>query len=60
MHLSKNQVNKTLSLYKIPAKRKDPIVQELRRLNITEFSIFNDLDNLSKTILRAKLLWHAD
>jgi hypothetical protein len=52
MHESTPKNNPTLARIKIPAKKKEPIREELRRLNINQFSIYNDLDHLSKEIRR--------
>jgi FRG domain len=54
MHQSADQTNQTLARFHVPRNKKTEIIAELRRLNITEFSIYNDLDNLSKAIRRAK------
>jgi len=52
MHESTPKTNSTLARIKIPAAKKEPIREELRRLNINQFSIYNDLDHLSKEIRR--------
>jgi hypothetical protein len=50
MHLANSCSNPTLSKYKVPACQKQSILQELRTLNISRFTIFNDLDHLSRDI----------
>jgi hypothetical protein len=52
MHGSKPVTNSTLERIKVPAKAKRTILEELHRLNINQFTIFNDLDNLSREIRR--------
>src|SRR5205823_1020087 len=52
MHESIPQHNPTLARIKVPRTKKGPIREELRRLNINQFSIYNDLDHLSKEIRR--------
>jgi hypothetical protein len=39
-----------LSRIRIPGKAKPRMLDELRMLNINEFSIYNDLDHLAKEI----------
>jgi FRG domain len=53
MHNSKPTENKTLAKVKIPAPAKDTMLRELHRMNINQFTIYNDLDHLSKDIRRA-------
>jgi hypothetical protein len=53
MHNSPSTENKSLVKVKIPANKKEELLKELRRLNISEFTIYNDLDHLSKDIQRA-------
>jgi len=52
MHQSTPKTNPTLARIKIPAGNKEGLREELFRLNINQFSIFYDLDHLSKEILR--------
>ena len=52
MHDSKPCDNKTLAKIKIPASAKGDLLKELHRLNINQFTIYNDLDHLSKDIKR--------
>lgn len=52
MHNSKSRKNPTLVRIKIPANKKALLRDELRRMNINQFSIYNDLDHLSKEIRR--------
>ena len=54
MHLSEPTENSTLGRIKIPGCKKLDLQEELRELNINEFSIFNDLEHLSKGI---KQMW---
>jgi hypothetical protein len=54
MHLSERCENPTLARIGIEGKRKWDILGELRKLNINEFSIYNDLDHLSKEIKRSR------
>ena len=51
MYLSPDCHNSTLRRIKVPKKHKPAIRNELRRLNINELSIFNDLDHLSTSIM---------
>jgi FRG domain len=53
MHESRTCANKTLAKMKIPAMAKDNLLKELHHLNINQFTIYNDLDHLSKDIKRA-------
>ncbi len=50
MHESKPTFNPTLAQIKIPASHKSSLREELRRLNINQFSVYNDFDHLSKDI----------
>jgi hypothetical protein len=52
MHESNPCGNKTLAKIKIPAGAKDDLLKALHRLNINQFTIYNDLDHLSKDIRR--------
>jgi hypothetical protein len=52
MHESIPCGNKTLAKIKIPAGAKGSLLDELHRLNINQFTIYNDLDHLSKDIKR--------
>lgn len=44
--------NPALSRIRIPGKAKPLMLAELRKLNINEFSIYNDLDHLAQEIRR--------
>jgi FRG domain len=57
MHNSKSTENPTLSRIKIPSDKKKSILDELHRLNVNQFTIYNDLERLSKEIRRT---WHID
>jgi hypothetical protein len=46
------QTNKTLSRLKILGGKKDDIRRELRQLNVNEFTVYHDLDHLSREIKR--------
>jgi FRG domain len=46
--------NPTLSRIRIPGKAKPRMLDELRKLNINEFSIYNDLDHLAEEIKRTR------
>jgi FRG domain len=50
MHDSPDSTNDTLAVYKIPANAKAALLTELRGMNINEFTIYDDLDHLSKAI----------
>jgi hypothetical protein len=50
MHRSESRENSTLAQIKVPAKHKPNLRSELHRLNINNFTIFNDLDHLSAQI----------
>jgi hypothetical protein len=51
-HLVGPRHNPTLEWFRIPAKCKKRLREELCRLDVNEFSIFNDLDHLSNEIRR--------
>jgi hypothetical protein len=51
-HLAKPQTNNTLVRLKIVGSKKGAIRDELRQLNINEFTVYHDLDHLSKEIKR--------
>jgi FRG domain len=53
MHNSKATENPTLVKIKIPAVSKRDMLNELHQMNINQFTIYNDLDHLSKDIKRA-------
>jgi len=53
MHNSKSATNPTLVKIKIPKDRKRDMLNELHRMNINQFTIYNDLDHLSMDIKRA-------
>ena len=50
--------NPTLRRIKIPSKAKPGMLDDLRKLNINEFSIYNDLDHLAQEIRRTRGLEH--
>jgi FRG domain len=50
MHGAKPRNNPTLGRIRIPGKAKPGMLDELRKLNINEFSIYNDLDHLAQEI----------
>ena len=52
MHRAKPCDNPTLGRIRIPGDAKLSMLDELRKLNINEFSIYNDLDHLAKEIRR--------
>jgi hypothetical protein len=52
MHNITPKTNPTLARIRIPAGKKPDLREELHRLNINQFSIYNDLDHLSKEIRR--------
>jgi hypothetical protein len=53
MHNSKPCKNKKLAKVRIPSgAAKGELLSELLRMNINRFTIFNDLDSLSKDIKR--------
>ncbi len=56
MHDAKACNNPTLKRVKVPGKAKARIVDELRKLNINEFTIDNDLDHLAQEIRRTWLI----
>jgi len=53
MHNSKPTKNPTLVKFNISAGTKGRMLSELHRMNINQFTIYNDLDHLSKDIKRA-------
>lgn len=53
MHNSEPKKNPTLVKFKISAGSKGNMLNELHRMNINQFTIYNDLDHLSKDIKRA-------
>ena len=46
--------NPTLARIKVEGKQKPDILNELRKLNINEFTIYSDLDHLSREIKRTR------
>jgi hypothetical protein len=52
MHNSETRENPTLSRIVIPADKKDDMLKELHRLNVNQFTIYNDLDHLSEEVRR--------
>jgi hypothetical protein len=55
MHGAAACANPTLARIKVPGKAsKQRMLEELRRLDINEFSIYNDLDHLSQEIRRTR------
>ncbi len=57
MHEAKPCTNNTPAKIKIPFGVKATLLKDLRRLNINEFTIYNDLDHLAKDVRRA---WEVD
>jgi len=53
MHKSADCENPTLDRITIPAASKKGVLAELSRMNINEFTIYNDLAHLSLHIKRA-------
>jgi hypothetical protein len=53
MHNSEDRENDSLAKINIPFGAKKKLLSELHRLNINEFTIYNDLDSLSNVIKRA-------
>jgi hypothetical protein len=53
MHKAGDSENETLAKLEIPRAAKASILNELHRMNINQFTIFNDLDHLSKDVKRA-------
>jgi hypothetical protein len=56
MHEAKACKNPTLERVKVAGKAKPGLLDELRKLNINEFTIYNDLDHLAKEIRRTWIL----
>lgn len=56
MHEANACKNPTLERVKVPGKAKKPILDELRKLNINEFTIYNDLDHLAEEIRRTWII----
>ncbi len=52
MHNSMPRQNPTLKKIKVPSVAKPTLLKELHRMNVNQFTIFNDLDHLSKDIRR--------
>jgi hypothetical protein len=52
MHKSESRENPTLSRIVVPSDKKTDMLKELHRLNVNQFTIYNDLDHLSKEIRR--------
>ena len=48
-----NTKNESLAKFKIIADKKGEILEQLHRLNINQFTIYNNLDHLSKDITLA-------
>ena len=53
MHKSIDVSNDTLALFNVPSGNKAGILKELHRLNINQFTIYNDLDHLSKEVIQS-------
>jgi hypothetical protein len=53
MHESRDVSNVTLARFTVPKAAKLMLLNQLGRLNINLFTIYNDLDNLSKSIRNA-------
>ncbi len=56
MHNAGPCANPTLARIKVPGGAKPRMLDELRKLNINEFSIYNDLDHLAEEIRRTRNL----
>jgi hypothetical protein len=56
MHEAEVCKNPTLERIKVPGNTKGSILDELRKLNIDEFTIYNDLDHLAKEIRRTWII----
>ena len=56
MHEAEPRKNPTLERIKVPGKEKGVMLDELRKLNINEFTIYNDLDHLAQEIRRTWIL----
>jgi hypothetical protein len=54
MHTAKACTNPTLERIGIPGKAKQRMLNELSKLNINEFTIYNDLDHLAQEIKRTR------
>jgi hypothetical protein len=52
LHGANDCTNPTLERVKIPGDSKVPLLDELRKLNINEFTIYNDLEHLAQEIRR--------
>jgi hypothetical protein len=50
MHNSMSTSNSTLAWFRIPGPSKPKLREELRKLNINQFAVYNDLDHLSEDI----------
>jgi hypothetical protein len=57
MRDSKDCTSATIAAIVIPAKSKSMIMAELRRLNVTQFTVFGTLDHLSREI---RTTWEID
>jgi hypothetical protein len=56
MHEAKACMNSTLERIKVPGSAKARMLDELRKLNINEFTIFNDLDHLAQEVRRTWII----
>ena len=52
MHKAEPVNNPTLVTFSVPAKDKAAIREELHRVNINQYTTYNDLDRLSKELKR--------
>lgn len=52
MHEANTSKNSTLERIKLPGRAKPRMLDELKKLNINEFTIYNDLDHLAQEIRR--------
>jgi hypothetical protein len=52
MHNSQSVENPTLSRIKVPSDNETGMLEELHCLNVNQFTIYNDLEHLSKEIRR--------
>jgi len=53
MHLAKPVCNESMISIPVEASRKQQLIDDLHLLNVNEFTIFNDLDHLSREIRRS-------
>jgi hypothetical protein len=51
MHEAPSATNPTMTTIQVDASSKEPILEELHRVNINQFTTYYDLDHLSKEIV---------